>query len=151
MTIRIYKKLLAGLVLLLSTVISAQQNTSKDTGTFSRFEAAVVKVDITPEHSPMLYRYHTRRTTGVHDHIYHRVVILDDGNTQFVLVSTDICFISPSEYDIVAAKVKKQLGIEPGHFWWTVTHTHSAPEIGSYSMGIMNNPKRFKDYKVDEK
>lgn len=94
------------------------------------FRAAVVKVDITPENHQMLLGYGARKSTGVYDKIYHRIVVMDDGKTQFVLVSTDICLVSPSEYDKVAARLKQQLGIDPVNFWWNFTHTHSAPEVG---------------------
>ncbi|GAB3898093.1 neutral/alkaline non-lysosomal ceramidase N-terminal domain-containing protein [Larkinella knui] len=94
------------------------------------FRAAVVKVDVTPEGHQMLLGYGARRSTGVLDRIYHRITVLDDGKTQFVLVSSDFAVVSPSEYDKVAAKLKSQLGIDPVNFWWTLTHTHSAPEVG---------------------
>ena len=135
---------------LLCASLIAQNNFPGDEEFIDVFQASVVKVDITPEKPAMLYRFYTRESTGVLDRIYHRIVVLDDGRTRFVLVSSDLCFISPSEYEIVAKRVENQLGIKPDHFWWTVTHTHASPEIGSYSMGILNNPGRFKDYKVDQ-
>jgi neutral ceramidase len=94
------------------------------------FRASVVKVDITPDDDQMLLGYNARKSTGVHDRIYHRIVGLDDGTTQFFLVSTDLCELSPSMYDLVASQVEKQLGIKPMNWWWTNTHTHSAPECG---------------------
>ena len=94
------------------------------------FRAAVVKVDITPDQPKMLLGYNARQSNGVHDRIYHRIVMLDDGVTQFYLVSSDICEVSPSEYDQTAAILLKELGITPEHFWWSFTHTHSAPEVG---------------------
>jgi neutral ceramidase len=78
----------------------------------------------------MLLGYLARQSTGIHDRIYQKIIALDDGTNQFFLVSTDICLISPSEVDKVGAQLKKQLGINPNNFWWTVTHTHSAPEVG---------------------
>src|SRR5882757_4267590 len=54
---------------------------------------------------------------------------LDDGRTQFFLVSSDLCLFSPELYDEVAADLQKA-GIERKQFWWSVTHTHSAPEAG---------------------
>jgi len=30
----------------------------------------------------------------------------------------------------VAAQLQEETGIAPEHFWWSVTHTHSAPEVG---------------------
>jgi len=94
------------------------------------FRAAVSKTNITPENSQHLLGYGARKSTGIHDSIFHRVVVMDDGNTKFLLVSSDICLISPSEYDKVAERVEKELGIPPENFWWSVTHTHSAPEVG---------------------
>jgi len=100
-----------------------------------RIRAAVVKVDITPEDSQNLLGYGARKSTGVHDRIYHRIVVLDDGITQIYIVSSDICEVSPSEYDLVAAKGKQELGINPMNLWWAVTHTHSAPEVGPPGLG----------------
>lgn len=111
--------------LVLSGRVLAQESSSGST-----FRAAVVKVDITPETSQWLLGYGPRKSTGVHDRLFHRIVALDDGTTQFFLVSSDICLVSPSEYDRVAAKIKSLYGIDPINLWWTVTHTHSAPEVG---------------------
>ena len=110
---------------------SAKTRTAVATGTRAGIlRAAVTKVDITPETPKMLLGYAARQSTGIHDRIYHRIIALDDGTTQFFLVSTDICVISPSEYDHVAGMLQKQLGINPLNSWWTLTHTHSAPEVG---------------------
>lgn len=94
------------------------------------FRASVVKMDITPDEPKMLLGYAARKSTGIHDRIYHRIIAMDDGVKQFFLVSTDICVMSPSEYDHVAALLQHDLGIDPENFWWTLTHTHSAPEVG---------------------
>src|SRR5436190_14345742 len=95
------------------------------------FRAAFVKVDITPKTSQWLLGYGPRKSTGVLDPIYHRVLAMDDGREQFYLVSTDLCLFSPSVYDDVAAELKAQAGIDAKQFWWSVTHTHSAPEVGA--------------------
>lgn len=94
------------------------------------FRASVVKVDITPSEPKWLLGYAPRQSTGVHDRIYHRIVAMDDGRMQFYLVSTDLCLFSPTVYDEFAQALKKETGIEPVQVWWTVTHTHSAPEVG---------------------
>src|SRR6476620_6441630 len=93
-----------------SLVCSAQKN----------FRAAVVKINITPGTPKQLLGYDARISNGVHDSIYHRIIILDDGTTQFYLVSTEVCEFSPSEYDNVAAQLKKRLGVNPTNFWWSV-------------------------------
>jgi neutral ceramidase len=96
----------------------------------AQLRAATVKVDISPKDSQYLVGYGERKSIGIHDRIYHRIVALDDGKTQFYLISSDICLFSPSEYDNVVAKLQKQYGINPLQVWWSVTHTHSAPEVG---------------------
>lgn len=98
--------------------------------TNSEFRAAVVKKNITPSDSQYLLGYGERKSERVHDSIFHRIVAMDDGIKQFFIISTDICLFSPSEYDKVAAILQKKHGIEPVDVWWTVTHTHSAPEVG---------------------
>ncbi len=103
-------------------------------GADAQLRAAVVKVDITPSDSQYLLGYNERKSTGVLDKIYHKIVAIDDGTTQFFIVSTDICLYSPSEYDKVAARLQKQFGINPLNVWWSVTHTHAAPEVGGFGL-----------------
>ena len=109
-----------------SGIVNAQQS--------SAFRASVVKIDITPETPQNLVGYGPRNSTGTNDPIFHKIVALDDGTTQFFLISTDICLISPTEYTRVTGLIKKQFGIDPLNVWWTVTHTHSAPEVGPPGM-----------------
>jgi hypothetical protein len=96
--------------------------------------AAAVKVDITPQNSQWLSGYGARQSTGVLDPIYHRVVALDTGGTQFYLISSDLCLFSPTLYDSVTSDLQKETGIDPKHVLWSVTHTHAAPEIGPPEM-----------------
>ncbi len=108
-----------------------------------QFRASAVKVDITPSSSKWLAGYPPRQSTGVHDRIFHRVVAMDDGVTQFFLASSDLCLIAPSVYDEFAAQLKKETGIDPVQVWWTVTHTHSAPEVGPHAMAKLMMPERY--------
>lgn len=110
----------------------------------SSFRAAVVKVDVTPKTPQMLLGYGERESTGVHDRLFHRIVVLDDGVTQFYLVSSDFGVIAMSEYDKVAEQLQRRLGINPLNFWWTLTHTHSAPEIGPPDLLESFMRERFK-------
>ncbi len=92
--------------------------------------ASASKVDITPKDSQWLMGYGARQSIKVHDPIFHRIVLLDDGVAQFLLVSSEVCVFSPVVYDEVAKDVQREFGIAPEKFWWTTTHTHSAPEVG---------------------
>lgn len=128
---------------LCSKVTVAQQPVTAGAGTVTGFRAAVVKVDITPAEPKMLAGYGARKSTGVHDRLFHRIVALDDGTTQFFLVSSDIGKMSPSAYDQMAAQLKGY-GISPLNVWWSVTHTHSAPEVGPPGLSGIFLPDRYR-------
>ncbi|MEP6915144.1 MAG: neutral/alkaline non-lysosomal ceramidase N-terminal domain-containing protein [Acidobacteriota bacterium] len=96
--------------------------------------AAAVKVDITPSNPQWLLGYQARQSTGVLDRIHHRVVALDANGTQFYLISSDLCLFSPTLYDSVTRDLQKETGIDPKQVWWSVTHTHAAPEVGPPDM-----------------
>jgi hypothetical protein len=100
----------------------------------AEFRAAVVKVDITPKTPQWLMGYNARKSTGVHDRIFHKVVAIDDGTTQVFIVASDLCLFSPTVNDEVAAELKKEIGIESRQLWWSVTHSHSTPEVGPNGM-----------------
>lgn len=109
-----------------------------------QFRAAMVKLDITPGETQWLLGYGPRQSTGVHDHLYHRIVAMDDGTTQFFLISSDLAIVSPSEYDQVMNKLQAQTGIKPLQVWWTTTHTHSAPEVGPPGLPGLFMGERYK-------
>jgi len=96
--------------------------------------AAAVRADITPQNSQWLLGYQARQSDGVHDRIYHRVLALEAAGTPFYLISTDVCLFSPNFYDTVMHELQARTGIDPTHVWWSVTHTHAAPEIGPPDM-----------------
>jgi len=119
-------------------------------GGAGQFRASVVKIDITPDQSEWLLGYGPRRSTGVHDHLYHRIVAMDDGNTQFFLISTDLCLFSPSVYDEVMSELQTQTRIKPLQVWWTTTHTHSAPEVGPPGLaGVFMGERYEHDRRVE--
>jgi len=106
------------------------------------FRAACVKVDITPKDSPWLINFSPRRSTGVLDRLYHRVVALDDGRTRFLLIGTDTCGITAPYYDQVCRKIEKRTGIKRRCVWWAVTHTHAAPSLPCMRIRTMFSNKR---------
>lgn len=108
------------------------------------FKASVVKVDITPDTPQYLAGYGARQSTGILDRIYHRIVVLDDGVKQFFLVSSDFGKIDPTLYHQVSSLLKEKFDINREDFWWSVTHTHSAPEIGSPGLSAIFMPERYK-------
>lgn len=112
----------------------------------ANFRASVIKIDITPGTSKTLSGFAPRQSEGVHIPIYHRILVMDDGVMKFVLASSELEMISPSEYEEVAELLKNELGIQPENFWWTVTHTHSAPRFGVPGLAATFFPERYEDY-----
>lgn len=105
--------------------------------------AAVVKREITPRESQWLVGYGPRRSEGVHDSLYHRILVLDDGRRPFVLVSSDLGAFSPSVFDRFCGELKRRTGVEEDQIWWSVTHTHAGPELGPYELAAGFFPERF--------
>lgn len=138
-----YQLLMLIFIICLSNLTFAQQTINEADTSLPAFHAAVIKVDITPENPQWLEGYEARKSTGITNRIYHRILALDDGTTQFFIVSSDLCVFSPSEYDRVAAQLKSQYGINPINLWWTVTHTHSAPEIGPAGLPAVFMGERY--------
>jgi hypothetical protein len=68
---------------------------------------------------------------------------MDDGTTQFFLISSELCLFSPAIYDEVARELEKQMGIKPLQVWWTVSHTHAAPEVGPPGLGGVFMGQRY--------
>jgi len=143
-----FKLSLLGVIILLSEVTLAQQKISG--GTSSVFRASVVKMDITPEEPQMLAGYAARRSksTGIYDHLYHRIVAMTDGKTKFFLVSSDLCFIWSTIYDRMATRLEREYGIPSQNFMWTATHTHSAPTVMPFYESVGSMAEQYL-YQVD--
>ncbi len=105
--------------------------------------AAAARIDVTPDTPRNLLGYQARLSAGVLDPIHHRVLVLDDGRKRFLLVSSEFCVMSPAHYDRMAARLQRELGIEPRDFWWTLTHTHSAPEVGPPGLPAVFMAERY--------
>ena len=118
-------------------------------GAAEELRAAAVTVEITPSEPKMLGGYGPRESTGVNDPIHHRVLLLASGGQEWVLVSSEFCVMSPAKYDEVAAQLEREQGLVRTHFWWTLTHTHSAPEVGPGGMAKVFLPERY-EHRIDE-
>jgi hypothetical protein len=102
----------------------------------AQLRAGAAKVDITPDvkasHIP-LGGYAARRAapaTGVHDPVYARALVLDDGAHKAALVSVDLCFAPANLKADVQEKLKAAgvTGFEGAGLFLVATHTHSGPD-----------------------
>lgn len=68
-------------------------------------------------------------TTGIHDDIHARALILDDGETRIALCSVESCIIPAPLVQLVRQTVSAQCDLAPDHIHVFTTHTHSAPGL----------------------
>ena len=94
------------------------------------------RVDVTPAADAALplggFSNRSHGFTGIHDDIYLRAIVLDDGTTQAALVGLEGLFFPDAVWAAVSSRVASELGIRPENLLLSAVHDHSAPTL---SMG----------------
>jgi neutral ceramidase len=100
-------------------------------------EAGIAQADITPPVGGMTTGYSAAKpTTGIHDPLSARVLILKANNTSVAIVSWDLCIVnSPWLFEQV-----KPLGID--HLVLMNTHTHAGPKLAQEDFPSAEAPWR---------
>lgn len=96
-----------------------------------KIKAGFSRIDITPS-GPVwmdgMIRAHA--STGVHDHIYAKTLVLSEGpnlDNAVALVSLDVCGFFTHDYAEMRGIISKQTGIPKDRIIIAATHTHSGP------------------------
>ena len=96
--------------------------------------AGAARVDITPAAGAALpmsgYANRTQGFKGIHDHIYVRAIVLDDGATQAAVVAWELIFAPDAVWAEVSRRVAAESGIRPENLLLAGVHDHGAPSIG---------------------
>jgi neutral ceramidase len=95
--------------------------------------AGVGRADITPPVGTPLGGYGDRKgapSTGIHDPIFAKALVLDDGQTRLAIVTTDLVGTNPE----MAARVAEAARIPREQLLICASHTHSGP--GAYGKPI---------------
>ena len=90
--------------------------------------AGTAKVNVTPPLGGPMYGYSARGanvSTGVHDPLYAKAIVLNDGTTKVALVTLDLGAISSQSTANIKSRVKSACGIE--NVLLAASHTHSSP------------------------
>jgi hypothetical protein len=94
------------------------------------FLAGFAAADITP---PVGWRraggYHELISTGVHDPLYAKAVVFEQGGVRGALVVCDLCSIGRDVSDPVRRLASARTGIPFEHISISATHTHGGPEF----------------------
>lgn len=94
-------------------------------------QAGAAAVDITPPPGTSLDGVISKNgsVTGVHDRIFSRALVLDDGNTRIAICVNDLCMVERSYFDRAKKIVFEKTGLPVDRILMTSTHTHAAPRV----------------------
>src|SRR5688572_22424714 len=69
--------------------------------------------------------YHDRRAVGLHDELYARAFVVDDGEAQVAVVSCDLLGVHGSTVAAARRLIEERCGIPGEHVLSAATHNHS--------------------------
>jgi len=105
----------------------AASHGAEDTPKQLVFRAGAAASNITPPLGELIVGgWKPIPATHIHDELYAKCVVLDDGNTTIALVLCDNVGIPREVYDAAKAIINKETGLSPSHVLTAATHTHSA-------------------------
>jgi len=122
-------------------------------GADANLRAGAARVDITPLPDAALpmagYGGRTQGFKGIHDHIYVRAVVLDNGTTQTALVAWELLFAPVEVWSEVSRRVNAESGIRPENLLLAAVHDHDAPTIGAGSGPTAEYTRKVEDAAVE--
>ncbi len=84
------------------------------------------------------------RAADVHDDLYAHALVVDDGQTEVVIVSVDVCSIPPAITQEIATLILRDCQIPLDNILITATHTHTGPALDDEMMGgVFNIPPDY--------
>jgi hypothetical protein len=107
-------------------------------GPAHQLRIGAAKVDITPTSLAGLNPMGGGTFGAMHDPIYARTLILEDGKTAVAIVSIDA--IEVGDMTPLRQRIASEVGIPFSNIMITATHDHSAPRIGDVSPGALAHP-----------
>jgi hypothetical protein len=95
--------------------------------------AGAARVDITPAADAALpmagYGGRTQGFKGIHDRIYVRAIVLDDGATQAAIVAWESLFVPDAVWTTTSKRIADEAGIRAEHVLLSAVHDHGAPTL----------------------
>ncbi|WP_353722125.1 neutral/alkaline non-lysosomal ceramidase N-terminal domain-containing protein [Dyadobacter sp. 676] len=105
-------------------------------GASGTLQAGWAKVNITPASPTPTAGYGNRRGklyTAVHDSVYVRAMVIDNGHTQAAIVAADLLIVPPTVIKSLKEKLKPG-DIPFGQIYFGATHSHNS--VGGWGTGI---------------
>ena len=106
-----------------------------------RLRAGTAQVDVTPQQFPVLVcgGFLSRSASQVHDPLFARCLVLDDGTQRLAIMVVDTISIPFSMQEAVKAAAAKTTGIPTDRMLICATHTHSGGSLTS-ALGTKADP-----------
>src|ERR1700740_3400114 len=82
-----------------------------------------------PAGMPMAGYYSTRLSTGVHDDLHAKAIVLSSGDQRAALVACDLIGIPPAVIEEARALIQSDTGIRGANVMISATHSHTGPLI----------------------
>jgi neutral ceramidase len=107
--------------------------TASTTAHAGPLRAGAARVDITPAADAALpmagFASRTQGFKGIHDHVYVRAIVLDDGATQAALVAWESLFVPDAVWEETSKRIAAETGIPPERLLLSAVHDHGAPSL----------------------
>jgi neutral ceramidase len=98
------------------------------------------RVDVTPPADAALpmsgYSSRKQGFQKIHDHIYARAIVLNDGTHEAAILSWELIGMPEGVWRELSQRISNELGIPADHVILAAEHVHSAPTVaGAYTKG----------------
>jgi len=131
------KRLCSSVVMLLIVLqMSFSQSARK-----SVLMAGAATVNITPQSPVPMSGYGNRDqpSKGVHDEIFARAFVFDDGKTKTCIIQADLIGFASGFADEINREVEKRTGIPRENCLLVAVHNHGAPVTRAYGEAVTDN------------
>jgi len=122
-----YAVILAGA----STLTSFAAQPEKPAAQQGKLSVGAARVDITPPANAALpmegYAGRKQGFKGIHDHIYVRAIVLNDGTTSAAILGWELIGMPNHVWQDLSQRISKELGIPVRNLILAGEHVHSAP------------------------
>lgn len=104
--------------------------------TKEQFRAGAAQVEITPSlGTRMNGDFITHYATSIHDSLFSKALVVDDGKTCIAIIIVDICAMQRDFLDPIKIEIEKRLGIYRNNILIASTHAHSAGSVTDLLLG----------------
>ena len=116
-----------------------------EAGAVRIFKAGAAASNITPPlDGPIIGGWNAPPAKHIHDELYARCLVLDDGRTKLVFVLVDSLGVSRDVFDAAKDIIRNKTGIPKENMLMAATHTHSS--INARGSSYIQADGKFSDY-----